>query len=272
MHLRKLNPSLASNSFPHSEHIPIFYKQCILTFDKLFGITPDILFTLYTKMLFKILLSGEAISPKIERLCPSISFTPIWRNMHSPCIDPDVRNTFWRLCHDVIYVNYYLFEKHISNNKLCPFCNKIETVRYLFLECSLVSPLNKIVLFLLRRISRNQICLSEKTFRYFVLPSLGKYEKQLALIILSESRHIIWTCRNLAKHEIKSVTAFQMVAKFLNKLKMRIYIHRERMPLEVFIDTWCSFGFCSLPLVENKITFNPQIDIDYYMKKQVIPT
>ena len=273
MHLRKLNPSLSSNSFPHSEHIPIFYKQCILTFDKLFGIHPDISFnTLNTKMFYKILLSGEAISPKIERLCPTINFKPVWRNMYSPCIDPDVRNTFWRLCHDVIYVNYYLFEKRISNNKLCPFCNKIETVRHLFLECSLVSPLNKIVLSLLRKISRNQICLSEKTFRYFVLPSLGKYEKQLALIILSESRHIIWTCRNLAKHEIKTVTVFQIVSKFLNKLKMRIYIDRERMPLEEFINTWCSFGFCSLQLVENKITFNPLTDIDYYREKQVIPT
>ena len=160
-------------------------------------------------------------------------------------------------------VNYYLFEKRISNNKLCPFCNKIETVRHLFLECSLVSPLNKIVLSLLRKIARNQICLSEKTFRYFVLPSLGKYEKQLALVILSESRLIIWTCRNLAKHEIKTITVFQMVAKFLNKLKMRIYIDKERMPLEEFINKWCSFDFCSLELVENKITFSSLIDIDY---------
>ena len=131
-------------------------------------------------------------------------------------------------------VNYYLFEKRISNNKLCPFCNKIETVRHLFLECSLVSTLNKIVLCLLRKIARNQICLSEKSFRYFVLPSLGNYEKQLALVILSESRLIIWTCRNLAKHEIKTITVFQMVAKFFNKLKMRIYIDKERMPLEEF--------------------------------------
>ena len=53
MHLRKLNPSLASNSLPHSEYIPILNNQCILTFDKLFGIRPDISFnTLNTKMFY----------------------------------------------------------------------------------------------------------------------------------------------------------------------------------------------------------------------------
>ena len=39
------------------------------------------------------------------------------------------------------------------------------------------------------------------------------------------------------------------------------------MPLEEFINTWCSFDFCSLQLVENKITFSSLIDIDYYRKK-----
>ena len=53
MHLRKLNPSLASNSLPQSEYIPILNNQCILTFDKLFGISPDISFnTLNAKMFY----------------------------------------------------------------------------------------------------------------------------------------------------------------------------------------------------------------------------
>ena len=40
--LRRFNPSLASNSFPHSDSIPPFYQVCISTFRKLLDIYPGI--------------------------------------------------------------------------------------------------------------------------------------------------------------------------------------------------------------------------------------
>ena len=271
MQLRKFNPCFASNSFPHSEHIPIFYKKCITVFDKLLQIFPDICFnTINNKLFYKLLLSDASTPPKIEKICPSIDFHPVWKNINSSYIDPVVRNTLWRLCHDIVYVNYYLYEKNISTNKFCPLCSKIETVNHLFLECYMFSPLNKVVLLLLRKLSKNKITFSEKTFRYFVLPNLSKYETELALIILSESRHLIWTCRNLAKHEREKITKFQIVSKFLNKLRFRILIDKERMPFETFIETWCILGFCCLDIPDYEITFNPIMDIKYYFQKQII--
>ena len=157
-------------------------------------------------MFYKVLLHDITVPPKIEIVCPSIDFKQVWSNFNAPYIDPDVRNTFWKLCHDVIYVNYYLFHRRISKVNTCPLCNKIETVSHLFLECSVFSPLNKIVLFFLRKVTRNKITFSEKTFRFFELPALSKLEKQICLIILSESRHIIWINRNFAKHEAKNIT------------------------------------------------------------------
>ena len=269
LQLRKFNPAFASNSVPHSEYIPIFYKTCLSIFDNFTHTNEDIDFnSFHKKHIYKTLLQDICIQPKIEKLCPYIDFKPIWKSISLPYIDPDVRNTFWKLTHDVIYVNYYLYQKHISKIKTCPLCDKIETVSHLFLECNVFLPLNKIVLSMLRKLSQNKVSLSERTFRYFVLPQLSKFKKQVALILLTESRHIIWTNRNLAKHELKNITAFGVVSKFLNKIKFRILIDKDRLTADDFFDTWCSLGFCNIEIISNTITFEPILDIRRYFQQQ----
>ena len=269
LNLRKLNPSFANNSIPHSEYIPIFYKTCISILDEFTNTNQDIdLNSFHKKLIYKTLLQDIYKQPKIETICPYIDFKPIWKSISLPYIDPDVRNTFWKLTHDVIYVNYYLYQKHISKIKTCPLCDKIETVSHLFLECNVFLPLNKIVLSMLRKLSQNKVSLSERTFRYFVLPQLSKFKKQVALILLTESRHIIWTNRNLAKHELKNITAFGVVSKFLNKIKFRILIDKDRLTADDFFDTWCSLGFCNIEIISNTITFEPILDIRRYFQQQ----
>ena len=271
LQLRKFNTAFASNSVPHSEYIPIFYKTCLSIFDNFTHTNEDIDFnSFHKKHIYKTLLQDVCIQPKIEKLCPYIDFKPIWKSISLPYIDPDVRNTFWKLTHDVIYVNYYLYHKHISKIKTCPLCDKIETVTHLFFECNVFLPLNKIVLFMLKKLSQNKISLSEKTFRYFVLPQLPKFKKQVALILLTESRHIIWTNRNLAKHELKTITSFGVVSKFLNKIKFRILVDKERLMADDFFDTWVSSGFCSIEIISDTISFDPILDIRKYFQKTMI--
>lgn len=137
--------------------------------------------------------------------------------------------------------------------KLVLYAKKIETVCHLFIECSIFVPLNKIVLYLLRRISNNTITLSEKVFRFFELPQLDTFSKQYALILLSESRHLIWICRNLTKHEKKSLCSIQVIFKFFNKLKIRILADKSRLPFEDFFELWCAHGVCGIDLTENKV-------------------
>ena len=267
LHLKKFNTSFASNSYPHSEYIPIFYKICMSILDSFIETNADVNFnSFHKKMFYKVLLHDITVPPKIETVCPNIDFKQVWSNFNAPYIDPDVRNTFWKLCHDVIYVNYYLFHRRISKVNTCPLCNKIETVSHLFLECSVFSPLNKIVLFFLRKVTRNKITFSEKTFRFFELPALSKLEKQICLIILSESRHIIWINRNFAKHEAKNITDFGVVSIFLNKLKLRILSDKSRMSFEDFIESWCLFGFCTLDLTSDTLNFNPILNIKRYFQ------
>ena len=268
LQLRNLNPTFANNNIPHSEHIPIFYKNCTLLLDHFLNNNQDLNFnTLHKKLIYKILLLDIYAVPKIEKICPNVDFKTIWKNMSHPYIDPDVRNTYWKLCHDVIYVNYYLYNKHISKIQTCPLCNKIETVSHLFLECNVFIPLNKIVLFMLRKLSQNKILFSEKTFRYFVLPQLPKFKKQVALILLTESRQIIWSNRNLAKHEFKNISSFGVVSKFLNKIKFRILIDKDRLTADDFFNSWVSLGFCNIEIISNTICFEPILDIRKYFQK-----
>ena len=102
---------------------------------------------------------------------------------------------------------------------------KINRVRFFQRRKQLImfslNPLKKVVLYSLRRISKS-ITFSERIFRCFELPNLNKYDKQLALLLLAESRHIIWTCRNLTKHENKHFNSTAVINTFLSKLKLRI--------------------------------------------------
>ena len=270
IHLRKLNPSLGSSNFPHSECPPPFYRTCLKAFDIFIKLYPD--FSFYkssSKIYYKIFLKDIINVPKICTLCPNVNFKSIWKNIYLPCIDPRVRNTIYKLCHDIMYVNYYLYNKNISKDKKCPLCGRIETTTHLFLECPLFRPLNKIVLFLLRRIS-NKINYSERIFRFFDLPSLENPDKFLALILLSESRHIIWTSRNLVKHEKENVNVHQIVSRFFSKIKIRILADKERLHFDDFVNIWLAYGFCKLDLTNNKIEFHPELSIDYYIKKKII--
>ena len=107
------------------------------------------------------------------------------------------------ICHDVLFVNYFLFNKNISKVKSCPLCGNIETVSHLFLKCKLVKPLNRIVLFLLHKVSSDKIKFSELVFKYSILPQLPKNEKEFCLILLSHLKYVIWINRNLKNMKTK---------------------------------------------------------------------
>ncbi|MES9885145.1 MAG: reverse transcriptase domain-containing protein [Sedimenticola sp.] len=263
--LREHNASLASNLIPHSESVPPFYDRCLSAFKKITSIKPDINFksNFPSKIFYIILSSDSREAPKVEGIFPTVNFSSSWNNLHESCIDPVTRDTIWRICHDVIYVNYYLYRKHISKCRTCPFCGKVETVRHLFIECAAVSPLNKIILRLLGRLSNNSVKFSELTFRFFNLPPLEKHAKHISLILLSESRYAIWKCRNMKKYDSKAITSYVIVSLFLNRLKLRILADFRRLENGKFLDFWLKSGmFCKFE--NEEIAFLPDISIETY--------
>ena len=273
--LRSLNPALGSNSFPHCYDVPQFYQVCLSTFRKILNLNSDVSFSsMKTCDFYQCLLNEKKITPKCETIFPDLNFKCIWKNMYLPSIDPQARDVYWKVIHEVIYVNYFLFNKHISKENQCPLCNShIETINHLFLECKYVGPLNKVVLSLIRQITQIQITFSELIFRFHILPKLPKRITEICLILLTESRYVIWLNRNLTKHENKTISWYSLLSQFFARLKLRILADRQLMSFQNFIDNWCisdgdSNGvFCTIDLFTELVTFSCQLETNYYIKK-----
>ena len=108
LQLKKFNTTFASNSYPHSEYVPIFYKKCMSILNSFIETNADIDFKSFHKNLFyKFLLHEITVPAKIETVCPNIDFKQVWSNFNVPYIDPAVRKPFWKLCHDVMLTIIY---------------------------------------------------------------------------------------------------------------------------------------------------------------------
>ena len=261
LQLRQYNASLAENSFPHSEYVPQFYKQTLRTFKELITICPDVkVHTLKCKDLYKLLLSKVDVKVKAVTLFPSINFYIGFKNINAPAIDPVVRNICWRLCHDVVNVNYKMKMKRISKTDRCPLCNSIETVNHLFLECRLVVPLNRFVLMCLKSAAVKTV-LSEKVFRFFQISEQNKNKLYLYRVFISESRYVIWVCRNQALFDNKIVTQGTLLWTFVNRIKMRILADFDRMGSDLFSDIWCRTRFCDIDLENVRVQFGNILNV-----------
>ena len=123
--------------------------------------------------------------------------------------------------------------------------------------------LNSIVLKFLRLLSNNKIVLSDKIFRFLLLPKLPQNNLNLALIFLTESRQVIWECRNLCKYNNKSFTDYTLVAKFLSRIKFRMQIDLERMDCASFGNIWGEH-FGTIVVDDREIIFDEILDIKTY--------
>ncbi|MES9883856.1 MAG: reverse transcriptase domain-containing protein [Sedimenticola sp.] len=263
--LRQYNPNLASNTTPHSLTMPHFYSRCLSSFKRFASLTSPIHAATMcsTKFIYNTFLDGVCKQPKIERIHPNIDYISIWQNIFHTCISPESRDVMWRIAHEVLYVNYFLYIRHISEDKSCPLCGNIETITHLFLECRVVAPFNRLLLYLLRKISLNKIKFTESVFRFNILPQLECKVKYIALVLLSESKYVIWYSRNLKRHELKDTSSSVMASHFLNRLKLRILVDFARMHPDRFSFIWLNSDvFCKL--VDNKIVFLPDIEVDSY--------
>ena len=270
LQLKKHNASLFSNSSPHCiDNIAVFCKQCLKAYSKVMNKYPDFSFNnVKTKEFYNIILSLKDVKVKILENFPHIEFKQSFNNLYLPCVNPDTRNTCWRLIHDSIYVNYYLNKYHISKDNKCTFCKtQVETISHLFIGCKIVSPLNKIVLKFLRLLSNNKILFSEKMFRFLCLPTLNGNNLNLAVIFLTESRQVIWESRNLRKHENKNITDYSLVCKFLSRIKIRMKIDLERMDCGTFENIWCEH-FGTINVDKREIIYDENLDIKTYFTLQ----
>jgi hypothetical protein len=234
-------------------------------FKELIAKEPDItLGVLPTKRFYMIFQKDNSI-PKFVRVYPTINFRNSFKNIFSKAIDPQYKNICFRLVHDVVFVNYYLFLNNISTDKMCYFCNKVETKSHLFIECGYFLPLNKTVLHLLNVVSDNKVKFSERHFLLFDLPPLENCALYPTLVILSISKFVIWSIRNDAKHRHKKISSVDVINRFLALLRYRISIDFERMRIVEFLDNWSQYGLCTHTF--DKPKFNKKLFGEFYIKK-----
>ena len=103
--------------------------------------------------------------------------------------------------------------------------------------------------------------LSLKQFHYLNVDN--SYDKEINyvfLILLSESRQIIWRTRNDVKFDKKLLSPFDLICKLIYRLKYRILLDFERFPSEKFELIWGNY--CDVNAnkkVEFRLDLNPAI-------------
>ena len=91
-----------------------------------------------SKSVYWTLIKKDLKIPIVEARFPLISFKQSWQNLDNLFIDSELWDTSWRICHQVLPVNEFLFFKGISHRLKCFFCHNHEMFSHLFFECTIV--------------------------------------------------------------------------------------------------------------------------------------
>ena len=262
LQLKKYNPSIASNNIPHSEIIPPFYVKCLSVFTDFVENCKSNVNSLWTvKEIYNYFIENMNIEPKCVRDCKSVDFNNSFKNVFSSAVDPECRNTCFSIVHNALLTNQYLFSRNMIRSSKCTFCSKPETIDHLFVECYISTSINKVVLFLMHVLTADNHKLSLKQFHYLNVDN--SYDKEINyvfLILLSESRQIIWRTRNDVKFDKKLFSPFDLICKLIYRLKYRILLDFERFPSEKFELIWGNY--CDVNAnkkVEFRLDLNPAI-------------
>lgn len=99
------------------------------------------LYKLVVQGLKKKHLSGRTDTVWRAKFKVGDSRKPIWRVFYKAPLSKRVGDLQWRILHGAIGVNSFVVKFRKDMSELCPFCEEIETVFHMFLECKRLSPL-----------------------------------------------------------------------------------------------------------------------------------
>ena len=240
-----------SNLHPHCvEDIPPFYVSCISALNTLKALDQNFEFSSHSpscKALYSFLLEKGGVRPRVTSTFPFIDFKSVFINVHDSVIDPVALNIGFKLAHDVVPVAYTLYLRNITGNKYCSLCKvECETVEHLFYYCPFVLPARKLLSKWFNDIANLQLSL--ECIRFSVLPRTdsAKLFRKFLLFLLSEFRYVVWNMRNKARFDNKNITSNHILASFITRVKIRLYLDYIRLPVLHFEGQWCHTGFCSI--------------------------
>ena len=173
-----------------------------------------------------------------------LNFKEVWKNVHCSFVDNHVKDLSWRIVHNVLPVNDYLYSLHIlQRNTPCYFCNaNTENLLHLFYECVFVQPIWDKILNILNKLSGTSIqvdvsLIVYNNFTHSQFKDVTLYE--MFLLFVNTTKYQIWKFRNTRKHERKKESQDVIFASIISCLKLRCHVDFYRLSLNDFKRYWC---------------------------------
>ena len=113
------HPAFASNLIPHAECPSEFYTRAIETIRKICDanqiVVPNVL---KARSVYEKLQTAKFSVPVVVSKYPQINFTQAFNRLNDGFVSPRARDLEWRILHQVVPVNAYLFRIHAMNRQM----------------------------------------------------------------------------------------------------------------------------------------------------------
>ena len=234
------------NRFPTSLERPMFYKIALNNFKEFLKLNPNAdLKNLKVKNIYNVLLEKVVLPPRVRRVYPLLDFSEAFHNNSISHLSPESRNITFKIIHEILPVNEYLYCLNITKNLKCTLCNiGGESLHHLFYKCAVVNPIWDFIQLILFKISKDTVEITAKNilFNIFQKSNVTDYNI-IFIILLAEARWSIWLCRN--KHRFKEATVNYDYIKnvFVHNIRLRIKADFKRLPLVRFERLWANNSF-----------------------------
>ena len=242
IHLRKYAPALAALDCPHSERMPPFYWRVLHVFRLFIAAFPTYTAnqTVTTKFIYQRLLNKDLHSPRICGVYPLIDFSLTWKWVNCPFVDAPYRDLSWRIAHNVLPTQSYLYKYGISRISKCYLCGRgVETLQHLFFGCTALHGLWSFVENVFASLTGTNVSIPLQTILFNVFQErTHAVHNELLVLLVNMFKHSIWFKRNQSKFEFLNVNALHIKSLFISTLSLRIKADFHRLDLVSFQKYW----------------------------------
>ena len=239
MYFKDVRPDYARNTIPHATVIPSFYSSAIKNYLLLKSEFDEIEWNKITcKNIYRIFVNKIVKNPIVIKKFQMINFDNCFKQIHDIFIDTFIRDLNWKIAHNVLPVNSYMYKYGIIRNKNCYFCKKEETLFHLFFESTIVKPVVILLENVLSLITGKTHRISLHHILYHDQDALTKHMQHLRNYLYSELKFVIWILRNKAKHEHRHITTDNITHYLINRISIRCKTDYNKLPIQEFENFW----------------------------------
>jgi len=191
------------------------------------------------KTSYNMLINNVVTPCVIEAKHPLIDFSHAWRQICEGGIAPEAKDLEWRIVHNVLPVNAYLFKLRITKNVKCLGCDWPETLKHCFLSCKIVQPIWTKIEGWMSVLMGVAWGLTPERVLFIQNGTIdNKFYFRFFHIVSSELKLATWRARNERKNEGRAVSTLSLEMQFLYRLRGRIKTDFHRLMRGDFMNIW----------------------------------